>query len=208
MTISETARGTVEGRIGYTPGKGSEGFGYDAIFIPTGYRVPMSDMSFNEKNDLSHRGAAARALLPALQRIVEKNWGIEHPRVTANNAEECSGFAVTLELFVYCTVEADLVGWLERSCRRCPPRPTELQLPAGSGGRFSSTPFATNAVRTADSRPAAEIAADDPDLVVLAWLRKPGCAQDRDRAADGNDRTIGRVGYRQAVMTVEPEPAA
>lgn len=71
--ISETARGTVEGQIGTEPGQGSEGFGYDAIFIPGGYHVPMSDIPLAEKNALSHRGAAARALLPKLRRIAETN---------------------------------------------------------------------------------------------------------------------------------------
>jgi XTP/dITP diphosphohydrolase len=69
----ESAEGTVEGRIGFTPGQGSEGFGYDAIFIPDGYDVPLSDIPFATKNALSHRGAAARALLPALARILENN---------------------------------------------------------------------------------------------------------------------------------------
>ena len=71
--INETAYGAVEGQIGYTPGTGNQGFGYDAIFIPDGYGVPRSDISFAEKNNLSHRGAAARALLPTLRRILEIN---------------------------------------------------------------------------------------------------------------------------------------
>ena len=69
----ESAEGTVEGRIGFEAGRGTEGFGYDSIFIPAGYGVPLSDISFAEKNALSHRGAAARALLPALARILENN---------------------------------------------------------------------------------------------------------------------------------------
>lgn len=71
--ISETARGAVEGRIGHAPGAGREGFGYDAIFIPAGDHRPLSDIPFAEKNDLSHRGEAVRALLPALRRIVDTN---------------------------------------------------------------------------------------------------------------------------------------
>jgi XTP/dITP diphosphohydrolase len=68
--IHETARGTVEGRIGFTPGQGREGFGYDSIFIPQGYDAPLSDIGMAEKNRLSHRGNAVEALLPALRRVL------------------------------------------------------------------------------------------------------------------------------------------
>ena len=71
--IREMGRGTVEGTIGFTPGAGMHGFGYGAIFTPDGYAVPLSDIALHEKNNLSHRGAAARALLPALQELVKKN---------------------------------------------------------------------------------------------------------------------------------------
>ncbi len=69
--ISESARGTVEGRIGFTAGTGSEGFGYDLIFIPEGYSQPLSDIPFAEKNQLSHRANAVDALLPALRHILK-----------------------------------------------------------------------------------------------------------------------------------------
>ncbi|HYO88488.1 MAG TPA: RdgB/HAM1 family non-canonical purine NTP pyrophosphatase [Candidatus Limnocylindrales bacterium] len=69
--VRESARGAVEGRIGLTSGSGSEGFGYDSIFIPQGYDAPLSDIPFAEKNQLSHRANAVRALLPALRRVLE-----------------------------------------------------------------------------------------------------------------------------------------
>lgn len=61
-----TARGVVEGRIAFSMGQGSEGFGYDSIFIPDGYDVTWNAISLAEKNHISHRGRAARALLPLL----------------------------------------------------------------------------------------------------------------------------------------------
>lgn len=62
----EIAEGTVEGRIAHQPGQGTTGFGYDPIFIPEGYGVPMSDVSPETKNAIDHRGQAARAILPYL----------------------------------------------------------------------------------------------------------------------------------------------
>ena len=66
----ETARGTVEGRIARAPGEGTEGFGYDAVFVPDGYQVVLSAIPMAEKNRISHRGNAARALIPALRRML------------------------------------------------------------------------------------------------------------------------------------------
>ena len=57
------ARGTIEGRIGYEE-RGSEGFGYDPLFIPDcfGGSVTLAEVSQDEKNGVSHRGNALRAL--------------------------------------------------------------------------------------------------------------------------------------------------
>ncbi|MFN8376175.1 MAG: RdgB/HAM1 family non-canonical purine NTP pyrophosphatase [Anaerolineae bacterium] len=60
-------RGTVEGRIAQAIGGGSEGFGYDAVFIPDGYDVTWSAIPLTEKNRISHRGEAARKLIPLLK---------------------------------------------------------------------------------------------------------------------------------------------
>lgn len=57
------ARGTVEGRIGYEE-RGSEGFGYDPLFFPDefGGKLTLAEVSQDEKNAISHRGNALRAL--------------------------------------------------------------------------------------------------------------------------------------------------
>ena len=68
---AESARGTVEGRITRAPGVGTEGFGYDAVFMPDGFDVVLSAISMAEKNRISHRGMAARALIPALKQMLE-----------------------------------------------------------------------------------------------------------------------------------------
>jgi XTP/dITP diphosphohydrolase len=56
------AEGACEGSIGFLP-RGEGGFGYDPLFLPdaTPGRT-MAELSLAEKNAISHRGAALRAL--------------------------------------------------------------------------------------------------------------------------------------------------
>lgn len=64
----ETAEGIVEGRLLLEP-RGSGGFGYDPIFVPA--ERPgrtMAELEPPDKDSISHRGRAFRALLPALAR--------------------------------------------------------------------------------------------------------------------------------------------
>lgn len=56
-----TARGTCEGSITRRP-QGAGGFGYDPIFLPNGYDRTFGLLSAEEKNSISHRGRAVRAL--------------------------------------------------------------------------------------------------------------------------------------------------
>ena len=59
------AQGTVEGVIASCP-KGSGGFGYDSVFVPTeGDGRTFAEMG-DEKHVISHRGRALRALAEAL----------------------------------------------------------------------------------------------------------------------------------------------
>ena len=59
-------RQTMEGRIGYEI-EGKNGFGYDPIFIPDGYDVTSATISPEEKNEISHRGKALRAMLEMIR---------------------------------------------------------------------------------------------------------------------------------------------
>ena len=54
--------GTCEGHIALQESEGVQGFGYDSIFVPEGMDVTIAEISIEEKNQLSHRGKAMRAL--------------------------------------------------------------------------------------------------------------------------------------------------
>lgn len=61
-------RGVVEGSLLRTP-RGTEGFGYDPIFVPIGFNVTTAQMSAADKDAISHRGKALRKLAKTLQNI-------------------------------------------------------------------------------------------------------------------------------------------
>jgi XTP/dITP diphosphohydrolase len=60
------AKGEIKGSIISEP-KGSNGFGYDPLFIPTGYAITTAEMDPVEKNKISHRGAAFNNLYTLLK---------------------------------------------------------------------------------------------------------------------------------------------
>lgn len=57
--------GIMPGRIALGQG-GQGGFGYDPIFIADGQTLTNAELSPERKNEISHRGAAFRALAPAI----------------------------------------------------------------------------------------------------------------------------------------------
>jgi XTP/dITP diphosphohydrolase len=57
--------GTLDGRIGDDP-RGSEGFGYDPVFVPDGEERTVAELGDDWKAENSHRARAVRALLEAV----------------------------------------------------------------------------------------------------------------------------------------------
>ena len=62
--------GVMEGSIDIEA-KGSNGFGYDPIFLPENHRLTYAEMDLNTKNDLSHRGQAFRKVIAYLESRAE-----------------------------------------------------------------------------------------------------------------------------------------
>ena len=62
----KTVRAAMEGRIGYKE-SGENGFGYDPIFYLPEYGCTSAELSMEEKNKISHRGKALRAIKDVLR---------------------------------------------------------------------------------------------------------------------------------------------
>jgi XTP/dITP diphosphohydrolase len=56
-----TATGVLPGRLARAP-RGANGFGYDPIFVPAGMETTTAELSPPDKDAISHRGRAFRAI--------------------------------------------------------------------------------------------------------------------------------------------------
>ncbi len=61
----ETFEGRIDGNICWPP-RGDKGFGYDPIFVPLGDARSFGEIDFAEKQGMSHRAKAFKAMIDAL----------------------------------------------------------------------------------------------------------------------------------------------
>ena len=63
-------RGVMEGRLALEP-RGGNGFGYDPIVVAAGNEVTNAELTPEQKDAISHRGQAVRAVVPLLLQTLE-----------------------------------------------------------------------------------------------------------------------------------------
>ncbi|NQV57540.1 MAG: RdgB/HAM1 family non-canonical purine NTP pyrophosphatase [Rhodospirillales bacterium] len=60
--LVEQAEGRISGQLVW-PGRGTNGFGYDPIFVPTGHQMTFGEMEHDAKEAISHRSVAFKKLV-------------------------------------------------------------------------------------------------------------------------------------------------
>jgi XTP/dITP diphosphohydrolase len=63
------SEGNLRGRL-IRQQRGSNGFGYDPIFVPDGDQRTTAELSPAEKDAISHRGKALRGLAPVIAALI------------------------------------------------------------------------------------------------------------------------------------------
>jgi XTP/dITP diphosphohydrolase len=71
-------RGTYEGTIALSP-RGSNGFGYDPLFLVPEYGLTMAELPSNLKNRISHRARAAEAMARLLNKCADDTIDLMPP---------------------------------------------------------------------------------------------------------------------------------
>jgi XTP/dITP diphosphohydrolase len=69
---ADVVRGEVRGSLTSEP-RGSNGFGYDPIFVPEGGTRTTAEMEASEKDAISHRGVAFRTLARRLAVVIDSS---------------------------------------------------------------------------------------------------------------------------------------
>ena len=66
--------GILEGNI-ITEERGTNGFGYDSIFMPLPFNKTYAEMTDTEKNSISHRAKAIEAIIPIIKELIVSSKG-------------------------------------------------------------------------------------------------------------------------------------
>jgi len=66
--IFKTTEGVLNGHI-IDHYRGSEGFGYDPVFVPEWHNITLAEMPLNEKNKISHRGLAVKKMVEIIMEM-------------------------------------------------------------------------------------------------------------------------------------------
>ena len=66
--------GILEGNI-TTEERGTNGFGYDSIFMPLPFNKTYAEMTDTEKNSISHRAKAIDGIIPIIKELIESSKG-------------------------------------------------------------------------------------------------------------------------------------
>jgi XTP/dITP diphosphohydrolase len=64
--MEETTEGVCSGSLAESP-RGTNGFGYDPIFIPDGFKRTNAELTSDEKNRISHRSKAFEKMQAVLK---------------------------------------------------------------------------------------------------------------------------------------------
>lgn len=67
--IKHLAKGICRGKIAFQP-SGTNGFGFDPIFVPDGYENTFGELSGKIKQKISHRGAASAEIIRFLRDFI------------------------------------------------------------------------------------------------------------------------------------------
>ena len=66
---SWTVEGSIEGKIGFSL-KGKNGFGYDPLFVPEGFKKTFAELSSFTKNRISHRSNALKKMNKLINKVL------------------------------------------------------------------------------------------------------------------------------------------
>jgi XTP/dITP diphosphohydrolase len=69
-----TVTGRCDGTLALRP-SGTDGFGFDPLFVPAGHSQTFAEISIEEKNRISHRGKAVQAFSVELRRRLDEAQG-------------------------------------------------------------------------------------------------------------------------------------